>query len=550
MVSDRVSTTAQLVPPWRRMTGLRRWAWCTPLALLLCLCWKLLTQSTSTYATSGEQFVQRVPPVASDNASLIAECLERMTRSGDRAAPEATWPDDIVLVVLTNLKRHGLVEMMRRQWLRDAKVLFFTDAVGIEPSANHKVVVHAGRAGCGAADRSAPAIYHANATFWGEYRWLLVMDDDTVASRENLAIFLSAYDPDLPLWFSAHGCDARYVPADAARSGERSAWPHGAPCVNERPPRGSFELMNHTRELGLRHECARRGGSLRRVGSPEVPETFRTECTAMPGVQALSTSGSEVGQTFCGGAACALSRGFMRAIPAVELFRGGSACQGCTPGQQDVMFSRCLWEHNVAAVGPIGVPGFFWGRPAERLVEQLLGFYPECLAREPGARGADACQRRHGLAQWFTAHLQVRGAWTTLHGNASTDTPQTWNSKLHRLGGETFLIPDLLRRLYEADQEDSARRALRRPELAARVCCSLVHRAIVPCHYGCVPWRLRPMVMPQCADAWGSPVPRDGSEKELLPVDKKQHWPSGAMRCDLCDGYFRGWRGRVRTKPG
>ena len=69
--------------------------------------------------------------------------------------------------------------------------------------------------------------------------------------------------------------------------------------------------------------------------------------------------------------------------------------------------------------------------------------------------------------------------------------------------------------------------------------------------YRTLPWRRRPMAMPQCAagDAWAAPVPRDGSEKELLPGDKKQHWPSGAMRCDLCDSYFRGWRGRVRTKP-
>ena len=90
-----------------------------------------------------------------------------------------------------------------------------------------------------------------------------------------------------------------------------------------------------------------------------------------PAVSGLKTFGSEVGQSYCGGTGCVFSRGYLARLPSAEIFRNKTQCQGCTRGQQDVALSRCLFHHNPAAVAPIGIPGFFWGRPGERLVEQV-----------------------------------------------------------------------------------------------------------------------------------------------------------------------------------
>ena len=125
-------------------------------------------------------------------------------------------------------------------------------------TARQKVVVWKGDPNCGAADRGAPALYYANLTWWGEYKWIIMVDDDVLVSTENLATFLSIYDPAMPLWFSAHGCTPAYVPLErgAANSSE---WPHGAPCVAQRPPLGQAASLG--RGHGLRDVCEARGDS-------------------------------------------------------------------------------------------------------------------------------------------------------------------------------------------------------------------------------------------------------------------------------------------------
>ena len=58
------------------------------------------------------------------NSSLFAECVERVEAY-------STVPDDIVLAVLTTVKRHDLIETLRGHWLRDVKALLLTDAPGL-----------------------------------------------------------------------------------------------------------------------------------------------------------------------------------------------------------------------------------------------------------------------------------------------------------------------------------------------------------------------------------------------------------------------------------
>ena len=134
---------------------------------------------------SADLYPPPSPPMALDaNSSLFAECVERVEEG-------STSPDDIVLAVLTTVKRHDLIQTLRGHWLRDVKALLLTDAPGLSETAKHKVVVWQGDPNCGAADRGAPALYYANLTWWGEYKWIIMVDDDVLVSTENLAAFLS-----------------------------------------------------------------------------------------------------------------------------------------------------------------------------------------------------------------------------------------------------------------------------------------------------------------------------------------------------------------------
>ena len=428
-------------------------------------------------------------------------------------------------------------------------------------TARQKVVVWKGDPNCGAADRGAPALYYANLTFWGEYKWIIMVDDDVLVATENLAAFLSMYDPAMPLWFSAHGCTPAYVPLDrgGAESGE---WPHGAPCVAQRAPRGQAASVG--RGHGLREACEARGDAL----APSDSHGLRGSCAAVPGVEGLKTFGAEPGQSYCGGTGCVFSAGFLRSFPPSEVFRKGTMCQGCTRGQQDVALSRCLFHHHPAATAPIGITGFFWGRPADRLIEQMLKFYPKCA--EGGAAGGgrqQRCVRQHGLMDWFSAHLQIRGAFTTLYHNL---TPAVWAGMFRE--HEHLKVGELLRLTHTHYEETAALRASQRRAWAARTCCAMVHRAFVGCSFGCAPWRQRPT--PSCSTAgdalprlpgnskrrrrrssaatsaiahdphlWWSPEP---AEAEVGPLKNHhaQFWDNGVMRCEFCGGWFNGWRGK------
>eukprot|EP00966_Prymnesium_polylepis_P105391 2440473-Prymnesium_polylepis.1 len=80
--------------------------------------------------------------------------------------------------------------------------------------------------------------------------------------------------------------------------------------------------------------------------------------------------------------------------------------------------------------------------------------------------------------------------------------------------------------------------------------------AFIPCNLGCTPWRQQPAASCGATRAarlaltdevapdalWPEPAAR-GSENFSLKVHKKQVWPSGVMKCDLCEGRFNGWRG-------
>ena len=487
--------------------------------------------------------------------------------------PSATVPDDIVLAIMTTEKRHGLIEMLRETWLRDAKALLLTDAPGLAETPRQKVRIWRGHPNCGAADRGGPTIAIANETFWPEgYKWIIHVDDDVLVNVPNLARFLSAYNADIPLWFSAHGCDASYV--SAARS--------DPPCVAQHAPRGCIGCHGRRDGLrnGLRRACEAAGSAFSTRDAEYGPSALATAlatadgrhaakvgqgwrggCGAYPDQQGLKTFGAEVGQSYCGGTGCVFSRGYLASFPYSEIFRNKTSCQGCTRGQQDVALSRCLFHHNPAAVAPIGIPGFFWGRPGERLVEQWLTHYPDCLKSVgPGgpSRELGGCVRRHGLMEWFTMHLQVRGAFTTLYRNL---TPAVWASTF-RNGKNAVPVPELLQRTHAVAVSAEPHAQAQRAAWASRLCCGLLRRDIVQCNLGCTPWRMLSryanssngrrselaLALPCGTDDgtdpahWEQPAPR-GTETALLHPHRSQTWANGAMKCDFCEGFFNGWRG-------
>lgn len=213
---------------------------------------------------------------------------------------------------------------------------------------------------------------------------------------------------------------------------------------------------------------------------------------------------------------------------------------------------------NPLAIAPIGIPGFFWGRPGERLVEQMLTEYPRCLGDPTGgALGGvreRACVRRHGLMEWFTLHLQVRGAFTTLYRNL---TPAVWQSTF-RHGARALPVPQLLRTTHQHERRVHVHAEEQRSQWATRLCCGLRRRAFVPCNLGCAPWRMlyaypanasatddvvtaghEPNEQARDTDCdvgavtlWEQPAVR-GAEATLLHPNKRQTWPNGAMRCDV-----------------
>lgn len=175
-------------------------------------------------------------------------------------------------------------------------------------------------------------------------------DDDVIVNTANLARFLSAFDEDLPLWFSAHGCDPSYMPRHAVQP----------PCVAQHAPRGCIGCTGrrndgHRGALsdGLRAACREAHSEFVTAHDPSAQSRkgWRGGCAALPDVQGLRSFGAEVGQSYCGGTGCVFSRGYLKHFPPSEIFRNRTACQGCTRGQQDVLLSRCLF-HHVRAITP------------------------------------------------------------------------------------------------------------------------------------------------------------------------------------------------------
>ena len=142
-----------------------------------------------------------------------------------RVAAGDTSPDDIVLAVLTTHKRHDLIHELRKHWLRDVKALLLTDRPGLSETERHKVVVYEGDPNCGAADRGAPALYHANRSWWGEYKWIIMVDDDVIVSADNLA-YLVQRD-------TVHG---RFEKSVTASEGALSCEGVSTRCTSERDP--------------------------------------------------------------------------------------------------------------------------------------------------------------------------------------------------------------------------------------------------------------------------------------------------------------------------
>ena len=186
--------------------------------------------------------------------------------------------------------------------------------------------------------------------------------------------------------------------------------------------------------------------------------------------------------------------------------------------------------------------------------------------------------------EWFSLHLQVRGAFTTLDSDKAR-APTVWASTF-RHGRRAVPVTKLLQDTYGLGRQLLPFAEGQRPQWAGRLCCALTQRQFVPTNLGCAPWRLlngytnstpsastaaaasapgfeqamesdwascgepANRILPFNGHAipassgmlWEQPAPRH-TENIILHPDKPQQWANGAMKCDLVEGYFNGWRG-------
>ena len=172
----------------------------------------------------AEEALRRAAPPA---ASALSQCV---------AHARAPAPLDALLVVMmASAGRGAALAAHARTWLRAVRAFIVCDrppdpALGLVNSSRMRIAVLSGVAGCRNSDLYSTAIVLGNRTF-PDYSWMLFTEDDTFFVPRSLASFLGIFDPQMPLWFSAHGCEASYPPVACVdsryqRAAERHVAPH------------------------------------------------------------------------------------------------------------------------------------------------------------------------------------------------------------------------------------------------------------------------------------------------------------------------------------
>ena len=360
----------------------------------------------------AEEALRRAAPPA---ASALSQCVAR-TR-----APAPL--DSLLVVMMTSAGRGAALAAHARTWLRAVRAFIVCDrppdsALGLVNSSRMRIAVLSGVAGCRNSDLYSTAIVLGNRTF-PDYSWMLFTEDDTFFVPRSLASFLGIFDPQMPLWFSAHGCEASYPPVACVDFRyQRAAERHVAPHL--------------------------RGGRAAQLLQPMFGPAFakldgRGRRVDLRG-RNMSTYVRDVTSN-CGGLGCVFSRALVRpprrrprnlepirdtsetcprhvlqvhGLPASDL----EACHGCAVGIADLQTSRCMCAEPPAGragpssdppqtlLRPVGMAARGWGRSAcppsrggrARRVRSRCSS-PPCPAASRGARAPAGARGSAGAAR-------------------------------------------------------------------------------------------------------------------------------------------------------
>ena len=267
---------------------------------------------------------------------------------------------------------------------------------------------------------------------------------------------LSPFEPSMPLWFTAHGCTARWMPAPSGLIGDQrrhrlTSLAPIAPCV------AGSNVLQRARAL-----C-------RQQGERCEPGSFVQALDGGPYIWAEDhTSSRTLRQANCGGLGCVFSRGLLDRVAARDVT--APDCRQCSPGMADLQLSYCLFFQSGYA--PTGLPGFSWGETSQETLELVVERFPACVKAcghaAAAAAGAclAACATKYGMRDWISLHMRFRGrTWR--------DTP----------------LASIIRAQHAASLQAQPSLALTRRRALRGLCCRLVHGGLEQCTNGCVPGR-------------------------------------------------------------
>jgi hypothetical protein len=143
-------------------------------------------------------------------------------------------------------------------------------------------------------------------------------EDDTVFLIHSIARVTALYDPNAPIWLSAHGCEATYLPQGCLRENEQSM---ARECSRRGlPPRTCKKTLNRMLQRGsLLH------GRLQTMRGPAY--TLIDQHGRRTAAHANGTAGVT---SNCGGLGCVFSRGLLHSLPSDAMT--GKGCSECRIG--------------------------------------------------------------------------------------------------------------------------------------------------------------------------------------------------------------------------
>ena len=317
---------------------------------------------------------ESTPPSLLTKPQAQAQCLRRHARNKKPT---------IVVCIITSANRHNAVIAQLQSSLKKTHVLVITDSPFHYSAPNVKVVLMPDDTCWGSTHYSAALSLTFNTFASLKFDWILFMEDDTFVHMDNLRRGLRSWDPDVALWITAHGCEAKYVQSGSP-----------PPCLHS---------SVHD------HYCSQRGRGRLSAPAPFCSGDIQYRNSPTSFLQKNSghnfmkwVNGSALVQSNCGGLACVFSRGLFQSVN--HTFLNSELCANCMKGMADFQLSYCLIASS--GITPIGVPGLSWGNSSKNMMEALVYALPSCVATCTKDDCRRSCVTSLGVTEIWTVHLR------------------------------------------------------------------------------------------------------------------------------------------------